>query len=257
MTVSPAVRSAWSGSQTTVGDLKSDRVRAVLEQQILSGELPPGTLLPTEGELCEILGVSRTVVRDAVRALVARGLLRVRQGRGTIVAEPSDEAFGDAMVALLARSAVTVRDVMDARVSIETMLVRLAAQAGTEEDWAELDRSEHALMDAIAAGDVAAAHAAHAAFHSGILHATHQPALALMLKPITEVARVTGTASVRSGTTADWDLVAHRAILDALRLGDAGAAARAMREHFAALEERPVYLERLDLTFAQAHFGAP
>ena len=75
MTVSTSVRDAWSGASGTVGDLKSDRVRAVLEQQILSGELPPGTLLPTEPELSAALGVSRTVLRDAVRALVARGLL--------------------------------------------------------------------------------------------------------------------------------------------------------------------------------------
>jgi GntR family transcriptional regulator, transcriptional repressor for pyruvate dehydrogenase complex len=257
MTVSATVRDGWSSISTNVGDLKSDRVVALLEHQILSGELPAGTLLPTETELSAILGVSRTVLRDAVRALVARGLLRVRQGRGTIVAEPSDEAFGDAMVALLARSAVTVRDVMDARVSIETMLVRLAAEGGTDDDFAELERTEQALMEAIAAGDDAAAHAAHAAFHAGILRATHQPALALMLAPITKVALLTGTASVRRGAMEDWDLGAHRAILDALRLRDAGAAQKAMRAHFAALEERPVYLGHLDQPFAQAYFGAP
>ncbi|GEK80183.1 FadR/GntR family transcriptional regulator [Agrococcus baldri] len=257
MTVSPAVRSAWSGVSTTVGDLKSDRVRILLEQQILSGELPPGTLLPREPELCEALGVSRTVLRDAVRALVAKGLLTVRQGRGTMVAEPSDEAFATAMVALLSRSTVTVGDVMDARITVETMLVRLAAAAGTDADWAELERTERALIDAIGASDDAAAHAAHAAFHAGILHATHQPALELMLGPMNKVALLTGTTSVRRGAMEDWDLGAHRAILEALRLGDADAAEQAMREHFAGLERRPVYLGLLDQPFAQAYFGAP
>ncbi|MCH1881944.1 FCD domain-containing protein [Agrococcus sp. ARC_14] len=257
MTVSSAVRDAWSGAASAVGDLKSDRVRAVLEQQILSGELATGTLLPPEPELSEALGVSRTVLRDAVRALVARGLLTVRQGRGTIVAEPSDAALASAMVALLARSTVTVGDVMDARITIETMLARLAAESGTQDDWDALAAHEQALMGAIRAGDDVAAHQAHAAFHAGILHATHQPALALMLHPMNKVALLTGAASVRRGAMEDWDLEAHRAILDALRLGDADAAAEAMRRHFADLAKSPLYLELLGRPFAEAYFSAP
>lgn len=257
MTVQASVRDAWSSVATAVGDLKSDRVRAVLEQQILSGELPAGTVLPREAELCAALGVSRTVLRDAVRALVSRGLLTVRQGRGTIVAEPSDAAFADAMVALLARSGLTVGEVMDARVAIESLLVRLAAEAGTAADWAELERAERALLDAIAAADDAAAHAAHAAFHDGILRATHQPALALMLMPMHKIALVTGTASVRRGAMGDWDLDAHRVILEALRLGDADAAEAAMRQHFSSLDGAPNYRELLARPFAQAYFTAP
>jgi GntR family transcriptional regulator, transcriptional repressor for pyruvate dehydrogenase complex len=257
MGVSATVRDGWSSAAAAIGDLKSDRVVAVLEQQILSGELAPGTILPTEPELCAILGVSRTVLRDAVRALVARGLLSVRQGRGTMVAQPSDEAFSTAMVALLARSGLAVAEVMDARQTVEVMLVRLAAAAGTQADWDELERTERALMEAIAAADDAAAHAAHAEFHAGILRATHQPALVLMLGPMHKVTQLTGTTSVRSGIPADWDLDAHRAILEALRLGDADAAEAAMRAHFERLDRSPIYRDLLDRPFAQAYFRAP
>lgn len=256
MTVSASVRHGWSSIATTIGDLKSDRVRAVLEQQILSGELAPGTVLPTEPELCAALGVSRTVLRDAVRALVARGLLTVRQGRGTMVAKPSDEALATAMIARLSRSAVTVGDVMDARITLETLIVRLAAQAGTAADWDELARRERALIEAIAAGDEAGAHTAHAAFHAGILEATHQPALVLLLNPMNTVALLTGSSSVRRGTTEDWNLDAHRAILEALRRGDADESEAAMRRHFSDLEDRPRYLGLLEQPFARAYFGA-
>lgn len=256
MTVSAAVRDAWSVASGTVGDLKSDRVRAVLEQQILSGELRPGTLLPTEPELSAALGVSRTVLRDAVRQLVARGLLTVRQGRGTMVAEPSDEALATAMIARMSRSALTVGDVMEARVTLETYVARLAATAGTEDDWSELERTERALIEAIAAGDEAGSHAAHAAFHAGVLAATHQPALVLLLNPMNSIALLTGSSSVSEGTTEDWNLEAHRAILDALRRGDPDDAEDAMRRHFTDLEDRPRYLGLLDRPFAQAYFGA-
>lgn len=255
MTVSASVREGWSGVAASVGSLKSDRVRSVLEAQILSGELPPGTVLPREPELAAALGVSRTALRDGVRQLVSLGLLTVRQGRGTIVAEPSDRAFSTAMVALLSRSSVTVGDVMAARRAVEMMLTRLAAVAGTDEDWALLDRAEHALIAAIDAGDEQGAHTAHAEFHAGILHATHQAALTLMLGPMNQVALVTGAASIQRGSTADWDLDAHRAILDALRSGDADAAEAAMRAHFDNLEERPVYRALLEEPFASAYFG--
>lgn len=255
--VNVSVRDGWSSIATTVGELKSDRVRALLEQQILSGELETGHILPPEPELCELLGVSRTVLRDAVRALVAKGLLTVRQGRGTVVTEPSDEAFATAMVALLSRSSVTVGDVMEARIHIETMLVRLAAEAGTQEDWLLLEEAEQSLIAAIDASDYTAAHQAHAAFHAGILHATHQPALALMLNPMTKIALMTGTASVRHGTTEDWDLKAHRVILEALQAGDPEAAETAMRDHFSSFATSPVYLGLLDQPFARAYFSTP
>lgn len=254
MAVSEAVAGVWTGISSEVGGLKSDRVRAVLEKQILSGQLPPGTLLPREPVLGEALGVSRTVLRDAVRALVAQGLLTVRQGRGTEVAEPSDEAFATAAVTLLARSGLSVGDVMQARTTIEVMLVRLAAENGTEEDWDALARSEAALIAAIQAGDDAGAHAAHGSFHAGILRATHQPALDLMLKPIGQIALVTGSTSVRPGAMEDWDLDAHRAILDALRSGDADAAERAMRKHFDDLSGKALFRELLDRRFSEAYF---
>lgn len=255
--VSVTVRDGWSSMASTVGGLKSDRVSALLEQQILSGELQAGHLLPPEPELSELLGVSRTVLRDAVRALVAKGLLTVRQGRGTVVAEPSDEAFATAMVALLARSALTVGDVMKARIPIERMIVRLAAEAGTQEDWRALEDAEKALIDAIAATDYVAAHQAHAAFHAGILNATHQPALVLILNPMNQIALLTGTTSVRQGTMEDWDLQAHRTILDALRLRNADAAEEAMCLHFAGVASSPIYLGLLDKPFAQAYFNTP
>ena len=116
-------------------ELKSDRVAARLERQILAAQLAPGTRLPTESEFCEILGVSRSVVRDSIRNLAAKGLVTVRQGRGTTVAEPSDEAFGQALLTLLARSDLTIGDVIEARATIEKLLAGVAAINGTDSDW--------------------------------------------------------------------------------------------------------------------------
>jgi DNA-binding FadR family transcriptional regulator len=255
MPVPAAVLEGWGDVATKVGDLKSDRVAAVLEHQILSGALAPGTVLPIESELVDILGVSRTVVRDAVRTLVARGLLYARQGRGTIVAEPNSDAFANAMVALLARSGLTMGEVMQSRAILETLIVGIAAQASTEEDWKALEDAYEALRAAAGRGDTAEANLAHAAFHNGILQATHQKALALMLTPMSEIATLTGGASVRSGFTEDWEVEAHLPILEAIKRRDPDAAAQAMRAHFEVSMRPSAYQEFLDQPFAEGYFS--
>ena len=70
----------------------SDQVTAELERRILAGELEPGGLLPAEPELGAELEVSRSVIRDAIRTLAARGLVEVRQGSGTRVSPPGAAA---------------------------------------------------------------------------------------------------------------------------------------------------------------------
>src|SRR5919108_1225367 len=118
---------------------RSASIASDIEELILRGDLPHGQRLPTEGELGDVLGVSRSVVRDAVRMLVARGLLEVRQGYGTMVATPSDEAFSAALLGLLMRSGATMGQVIDARTVLETQLARLVAGSATEDDWQRLD----------------------------------------------------------------------------------------------------------------------
>lgn len=236
-------------------DLKSDRIVHTFERQILSGRLAAGTRLPTEGELCDILGVSRSVVRDSIRTLVARGLVEVRQGRGTTVAEPNGEAFSDAMLVLLSRSGLTMGDVFSARATIDIPLVALAAKNGTATDWAALETAYTSFSDAVKADDAEAAGRHHAAFHYGILEAVHEPALALMLRPMAELTIVSGAASVRRTSPEDWEVEAHRPILDALIKGDPAAASQAMADHYEISTRPDTYKEFLERPFADAYFN--
>ena len=186
-------RANFAGLTLPRDELKSDRVASELERRILGGELEPGARLPTEGELGEILGVSRSVVRDAIRTLVARGLVTVRQGQGMAVAEPSDAAFGQALIALLARSDLTMGDVIDARATIETRLVPLAARAGEKRDWEHLDEVCTAFEEAVEASDWEVVRRTHLEFHLGLMRALHQPALEMFLTPMTEIILVSST----------------------------------------------------------------
>lgn len=240
-----------------VGDLKSDRIALAFEKQILSGKLSPGTRLPTEPELCTLLGVSRTVVRDSVRTLVARGLLTVRQGRGTTVAEPSGDAFSSALLVLLSRSGLTMGDVVEARAIIDISLVPLAAEHGTDDDWDALDAAYRAFEQAVEAGDAELASVSHAQLHTVILNAIHKPALTMLLRPMSDITIVSGAASVRRESPEDWEVELHEPIVTALRARDGAAAREAMIDHYRlSSHSHPApYREFLGQRFSDAYFG--
>jgi len=111
-------------------------VVAHLTDAIRGGSLTPGNKLPTESEIMRILGVSRTVVREAISHLQAAGLVETRHGIGTFVLEPSTAPMG-----LDPATIVTMRDVLDLlelRISLETEAVGLAATRRSDAQLAEL-----------------------------------------------------------------------------------------------------------------------
>ncbi len=208
----------------------SDRVAAELQLRILRGEPAPRERLPTEAELCDLFGVSRSVVRDALRTLVARGLIRMGAGQGIVVTDPSDEAFGEALTLLLARSGLTMGEVTEARASIEIQMGPLTASRGTTEDWVAIDRALTAFGEAVVEGDWQRAHGEHLAFHLALLHAIHSPALEILLAPMHEITLLSSIPP--EDTPQLWDVAAHPPILQALRERDTDRAREALDEHF-------------------------
>lgn len=212
-------------------ELKSDRVVAELERRILDGTLAPGDRLPTETELCEMLGVSRSVVRDGMRTLSARGLISVRQGHGTTVTQPDDVVFAQAFLLVVARSELTIGQILDARMELDTALVPLFVANGHEEDWEELDsvleRFSHAVEDSRWDDAIEA----HLAFHTRLLGALHQPALELILRPMQEII-VASASPPRLTQKEDWEVQTHGPIVDGLRRRNVLAAQQAFQAHY-------------------------
>jgi GntR family transcriptional regulator, transcriptional repressor for pyruvate dehydrogenase complex len=217
----------------------SDRLAAEIERQIVSGDLEAGALVPTEPELGELFGVSRTVVRDAVRTLAARGLLDVRAGRGTTILPPSDDALSRALLALLARSELSMGEVMDARAALEIELIPLAATQATDEQRDAVAACLARFERAVAEEDWPRAHEADLGFHLALLRATGLPALAVMLRPLQQVIMICSRPA-QPGWRASWQVERHRAVCAALLAHDADALGEALREHFAYAEE-PAY----------------
>jgi DNA-binding FadR family transcriptional regulator len=142
---------AKMASRTTLNkQTMADQLAEEIKQLILSSEWESGEALPTEPEISEQFGVSRAVVREATRILIALGLVEAQHGRGVFVTTPKNDAFGDALLLALQRSQATVWDVEQFDQYILPDVLAMAAEQGTDQDIQELERIQAIHLDAIA-----------------------------------------------------------------------------------------------------------
>jgi GntR family transcriptional repressor for pyruvate dehydrogenase complex len=128
----------------------SDKVADMMLETILSKRLLVGDRLPSERELGEQFGVSRTVVREAVRALVAKGIIESRSGSGLRVTAVNASAVSESMSLYLRGGEFDFENVHEVRTLLEIHIAGLAAERATDED-VELVRAVHDRMVADAA----------------------------------------------------------------------------------------------------------
>ncbi|MBB5784219.1 FadR/GntR family transcriptional regulator [Nonomuraea jabiensis] len=146
-----------------------------LREQITQGEWPVGTRLPGENALAKTLGVGRSTVREALRALAGAGLVQARQGSGVfVIATEIATVISEDWPARLRRAAIT--DVYEVRMMVETQAARMAAQRRTEEDVAALEEAL-AARERAAAQDDAAFVDADIALHAAVVAAAGNPVL--------------------------------------------------------------------------------
>ena len=221
----------------------SDQVAEVLAERVLAGTWPAGHRIPSEPELIETFGVSRTVVRDAVRTLAARGLVEVRQGSGTVVRGEPEEPYADALLDLLVRSDVTLADLAKAREAVDLMLCERAALERSDDDLDRLRSAYADLRAAAEATDWASAERAHLRFHVVLVESVHLPGLEILLRPLQRII-VDTSLPPDPEAPESWEVESHAPILAAIEKRDPAAALEAMREHYA-LFEGPSYADLL------------
>jgi len=184
----------------------------------VAGRHLPGTTIPPEPTLCEEFGVSRTVVREAVKSLVAKGLLITGPKLGTRVL-PSDgwNWFDPDVVAWQSKAGLTrefLRDVQDVRRIVEPAAVRLAAERATAQDIAAIEAAYGGMRDAIEQGgdyvhfDLL--------FHQGLLCACHNRMLVQMSKALGALLRTAFEISTSRPEGPASSLPMHREVLDAV-----------------------------------------
>jgi GntR family galactonate operon transcriptional repressor len=199
--------------------------------RILRGELQPGDPLPTEEELNADHGLSRTVLREAVRVLAAKGLVHAQPKTGTRVRPRSEWNIVDPDVLAWRVEAgpdsELYEQVTEVRVGIEPHAARLSAERATDEEI-EAIREAYEAMDA-GVKDQAAYLAADLLFHERILAACHNELLGHLGSMLRAVFRTTFEYTTSSSTSRRRALPLHGAILDGIAAGDGDAAEAAMR----------------------------
>lgn len=201
---------------------------------IESGELKEGEALPPEREIVEAYGVSRTVAREAVQALAARGLVEARPRYRPIVRTPNFEtavATVNSVVTRLLKSPDGVRNLFDTRILVEAGLVRQAAKSATNGQISRLETALAANRDAIP--DSRKFYESDLAFHALLYEMSGNPALVSVHKAFSEWL---SPHWLKMGPDPDRNALnnkAHAAILNGIRAGDPNQAEAALRAHLA------------------------
>lgn len=225
------LRAASTRRQTGVAPVLRERITATLAQRILSSVYKEGLTIPVEADLAAELGVSRTVLREAVRTLAAKGLLQTRQRAGTLVPPRTEWHLLDPDVLTWMGGIEPDRDftfgLIEARAVIEPAAAALAAIHSTARDLAAMEAA-YLAMRAAAPDDVEASIRADLDFHLAILRASRNPVFAnlgdMVGAALLSVFRMTTSASENYAAA----LVVHERVLDAIRLRDGELARREM-----------------------------
>jgi DNA-binding FadR family transcriptional regulator len=218
----------------------AEQVMARLSADIRGGRLAPGARLPTEQALTSELGVSRTVVREAVAALRADGLVVTRRGSGAYVADPAAGPFR--IVAPRSAALSEILDVMELRLAVEVEAAAFAAERASRKQVAAIRAAGQAIDQALQRGEGAVAE--DFALHRAIAEATGNRQFPGFLAYLGS--HVIPRQSVRLSIDTPAERRAyleriqaeHSRIVAAIAAGDPAEARRAMREHLTRSLER-------------------
>jgi GntR family transcriptional repressor for pyruvate dehydrogenase complex len=221
--------------------VNADRVAVVVrhfEQAILSGQLAPGDLLPAERSISQDLGISRSVVREALGRLSSMGLVRSIHGSGTRVEAPSPRPITAGYQRLLRQGRFDLAHLAQVRLPLETTIASLAARYRTEVHLARLEQAQAALNDPT--GSLESHIRADLDFHAILAEASGNPLFGVVLAPMQELLIQSRRQTLaQHGSRLAWEH--HGIILAAVREGNPVAAEAAMRRH---LETNAEHLSR-------------
>jgi len=199
-----------------------EELRALLEEAIIKGELPPGTRLE-EQELAERYRVSRTPIRETLRLLASSGLVEMRARQSAVVAT------------LTIPKLIEMFQVM---ADLEGLCARLAARRTSPEGLKQMTESHRACVAAVEANDPEAFYEANRIFHEAIYAASSNQFLDEMTRSLrNRVAPYRRYVTYQPGRMVD-SIAEHEQVLDAIRKGEGDTADRLMRDHVNILGDR-------------------
>jgi GntR family transcriptional repressor for pyruvate dehydrogenase complex len=202
---------------------------AILEM-IAAGQLKPGDVLPPERELGSQFGVSRTVIREAVRALKGKGLLEVRSGSGVRIVAADESTVRESMRHFVNTGMIDYAKVDQVRRVLEVAAAGIAAERATDEDIARMDATIERFANECS--DLEASVQIDLAFHRAVATATHNELFLVLHDSIGEMLVEVRRRNLGRGRSERRLVVQmHQRIRDGIAGHDPAAAQQAMRDH--------------------------
>lgn len=248
----------------TPGKLRQERlhetVTAKVAAAIVAGEISPGAFLPTEMNLAAQFGVSRTVIREALKVLAAKGLVEVHHGQGVRVLSDTSWSVLDPLILALREQngglLQLLQELLQVRRIVETEIAALAAQHAGDAEIADLKRLL-ARMDE-AASDLDAYGRLDHQLHAYLAAMTHNSLLPALLRPVSDLLALGREITLRTRGTSAFSQKGHHAIVDAVARRNPTAARAAMESHLRLFEDDigKAYLEHAGPVFTWPHVRA-
>jgi GntR family transcriptional regulator, transcriptional repressor for pyruvate dehydrogenase complex len=219
----------------------ADQVTDQLKQTLFKGEYLEGERLPSEHELMGVFGVSRIVVREAIRNLENSGLLEIRRGPtgGAFVRSMKHDAFSNLVRDILRLGHTSVAEIMEVRLHIEPIVAGLAAQRRTPEDIEMLEKGIGNMPKAKSGDNYVVWNVD---FHRLVAKASHNAMYELLVNILMDIT-LELVMSIKPSKRVVHDTTSHPAIVHKIKKGDVEGAKKVFREH---LEEIVPLLEDME-----------
>ena len=207
-----------------------------ITELILDESLRPGDPLPSQRELAEEIGVSRTVLREAIKTLEERGLVEMKHGSGTYVRRPTSKSISRSVRLFIQTGPERFFQLIDVREILDVEIAARLAKECSEEDLLELEERLALMEEALDSPEEFVR--LDVAFHMAFYRATRNEVLMAIMAPITELLMETVGITFAVPGSAERSLKRHQVMLACIRAGDAEGARQAVRETMQAARQR-------------------
>ena len=206
-----------------------ESIADTIEAMILDDTLKVGERLPSEAAMAESFGVSRNIIREAMKILKERHLVELRNGDGARVVKPDSSSPKDVVNRMVIMGSLSLSEIYELREALEVSAAGLAAGRRTEEQVKGLyeivdemwerreDKDEWIRLDLL--------------FHENISKASNNPLFYEFIKPMTGALEIIFDKGRNTPGALEKSVLMHRRVIQAIEAGDADAARERMREH--------------------------